>query len=177
MPTTANKRTYQYFVPLPVFGKIPLHPCDIIADLKIRENPPLWAQFFKYGICGILSLLLTYCVVFYVQYKWPAYLDAKTLGTAQMQKNMTVVLVSAFIPVNFFAYMTNRFFVFTPGKYSLMRELVIFTLVSALSLAGGEIGKRIIIHYGYGAGIATAAFAISSAVVNFLARKFIIFKN
>ena len=177
MSSSVKKQTYALSITVPVFGRIPLHPRDMLNDLRIKENPPLWAQFLKYGICGILSVIITFAVVLYVQSQWPDYLNREVHSTASMQVHMSIVLASAFIPSNFFAYFTNRLFVFTPGKHSFLREATFFTVISALSFAGGEIGKRIMIDLHFHPLIATASFAISSALVNFIARKCIIFKN
>ena len=171
--------SYSHAITVPVFGKIPLHPRDIIRDLKQKEKPPLWAQFFKYGICGVFSVVILLAIVLFVEWQWPNYLtkDTTIIDTATRQKNMTIVLVCGFLPSNFFAYFTNRLFVFTPGKHSFMREATIFTVISGISFAGGEIGKQIMIAYAFPALVAAISFAISSALVNFVARKFIIFKN
>jgi len=176
MPSQINKSDYSLSITLPVFGPIPLHPKEIFRDLMIKENPPLWAQFFKYGICGILSLIITIAIVLFVEFQWPHYLD-ENVPTSTRQLHMSIVLVCAFIPSNFFAYFTNRFFVFTPGRHSIMLEAIIFTIISACSFAGGELGKRLMIELGYSNIVATLSFAVSSALVNFIARKFIIFKN
>jgi len=164
------------YLKFPILGKIPLRPSEIIRDLKIRDNPPIWAQFFKYGIFGVISAVLFFAIVIFAKNIWPDFIR-EDQDKAILQTHMTIVLACAFIPSNFFAYFTNRFFVFTPGKHSVCKEVSLFTLISALSFIGGEMGKRVIVEYGWHYLIATSAFAVSAAAINFITRKFIVFSN
>lgn len=158
---------------LPIFGEVPLHPRVILQELRLKEGP-LWAQFFKYGLCGVLSTIVLFAVVAAFHQWAPDYMS-ESLPVETRQNHLRMVLLAAFIPSNLFAYFTNRLFVFTPGKHSFWREMVIFTLISGISFAGGELGKIWMVNAGYPNYIAAGAFAVSSAMVNFIARKFLVF--
>lgn len=181
-PEIKPNRVYSGFtIKVPIFGQIPLTPREILQDLRIKNNPPVWAQFFKYGICGVASLLLFALAVSLINRFFPAFLDNQVLSNEQFQFNLTITLLCAFIPSNFFAYFTNRMFVFTPGKHSFGKEMTIFTIISAISFAGGEVGKRFIVNsFPDNPNIvllATLSFAVSSALINFIARKYIVFSK
>lgn len=172
----SEERKYKASITVPVFGEIPLHPTEIFEDLKLKEGGPLWAQFFKYGVCGMLSTVVLLGVVSLFYFYMPEYLS-EGLSASERNRNLTIVHFVAFVPANLFAYFTNRWLVFTPGKFGFWSEMGIFTLISALSFAGGEVGKTYIVNMGYSNWLATGAFAVSSALVNFVARKFIVFSR
>lgn len=176
MSSSSIAPDYRFFITLPVFGKIPLHPHDIMKDLKKKENAPLWAQFFKYGVCGVLSLVVFSAVVGVFALIAPDYL-AKSQGKETLQLHTTIVFSIGFILSNFFAFFSNRWFVFTPGKHSFWKEMFIFTLISGISFLGGHFGKSYVIELGCGALAAAGCFALSSALINFVARKFVVFEN
>ncbi|SHJ34801.1 GtrA-like protein [Rubritalea squalenifaciens DSM 18772] len=169
----ASERKHSLSIVLPVLGEVPLQPRIIFQELKLKEGP-LWAQFFKYAFCGVLSMIVLLLVVQGFRVFAPEYMS-DDLPIEVKQVNVRWVLFAAFIPSNLFAYFTNRFFVFTPGKHDPWRELMIFTLVSAISFCGGEVGKMWMINAGYPNLVAVGAFAVSSALVNFIARKFLVF--
>ena len=168
-----SERKHSLSIVLPILGEVPLQPSIIFQELKLREGP-LWAQFFKYALCGALSTIVLFLVIQGFRVFAPEYMS-DDLPIEVRQDNLRWALFAAFIPANLFAYFTNRFFVFTPGKYNPWRELMIFTLISAISFAGGEVGKTWMINAGYPNLIAAGAFAVSSALVNFIARKFLVF--
>lgn len=166
-------RKHKHSVVVPVFGEIPLHPVAAFRELQLREGP-LWAQFFKYGVCGVLSMFVLIGVLYLFQFYAPAYMSEQ-LPVEVRQQHFRVALFTAFVPSNLFAYFTNRWLVFTPGKYGFWREMTIFTVISSVSFAGGELGKWWMIDQGFSNWAAAGAFALSSALVNFVARKFLVF--
>ncbi|MGJ8674099.1 GtrA family protein [Rubritalea sp.] len=167
------KRKHKLSIVVPVFGEIPLHPTIAFEELKLREGP-LWAQFFKYGLCGVLSTTVMVMVLLLFQFYMPEFMS-DDLPIEQRQWNLRIALFSAFVPANLFAYFTNRWLVFTSGKYGFWSEIGIFTLISIISFSGGEIGKVWMVNAGFANWAAAGAFAVSSALVNFVARKFLVF--
>jgi putative flippase GtrA len=167
------ERKHRLSIILPVFGEIPLHPTVAFEELKMKEGP-LWAQFFKYGLCGVLSTFVLVLVVGMFQFYAPEFMSDQ-LPVEQRQVNLRIALFSAFVPANLFAYFTNRWLVFTPGKYGFWSEIGIFTLISIISFIGGEVGKIWMVNFGFANWVAAGAFAVSSALVNFVARKFLVF--
>lgn len=166
---------YRVSIRLPALGEIPLHPKDIFDDLMLKEGS-LWAQFFKYGICGVLSTVVLVLVVGLFHWYAPEYMS-NDLPVDVRQDHMRIALLSAFVPANLFAYFTNRCLVFTPGKFGFWSELGVFTLISIISFAGGELGKMWMINNGFQNVVAAGAFAVNSALVNFVARKFLVFSR
>jgi len=161
---------------VPVFGKIPLHPLDIIADLKVRENPPLWAQFFKYVIFGFLATAVLLGIYFVVSRVYGDYLS-DDLPKELLKSHMARVMFVAFVFANVVAYVTNRLFVFTPSGRHWTMEFLIFLAVSGVSFYAGNFAKDWFIDEGLNKDIAALSFAVSSALVNFVARKYFVFSK
>lgn len=170
-----SPRKYKQSVVIPVFGEIPLDPRVAFAELKVKEGP-VWAQFFKYSLCGCVSVVVFGLVIAGFEYFASAYMSVG-LPTAVRQEHLRVVLFCAFVPANLVAYFSNRAFVFTPGRHSFWREFWMFMFVSAISFLGGELGKVWMVERGFSNLAASGAFMVSSAMVNFIARKFLVFSR
>ncbi len=173
-PTT--KRVYKSSITVPVFGEIPLHPSEMIADLKVREHPPLWAQFFKYVVfgfiaTGVLGLVYVIARMFFGDY------IADDLPKETLKSHLGRVMLVAFVFANIVAYITNRMFVFTPSNRHWTVEFMIFLAVSGLSFWAGNSAKDWFIDAGLHKDVAALSFAVSSALVNFIARKYLVFDN
>ena len=171
-----SKRRYQSSITVPVFGEIPLRPSEVIADLKVRENPPLWAQFFKYVVCGLISTAVLLGVYFVVRTFYGEYI-ADELSKEVLKSHLARVMLVAFVLANVVAYVTNRLFVFTPSGRHWTVEFLIFLAVSAASFYAGNFAKDWFIDSGLNKDIAALSFAVSSALVNFIARKYIVFTD
>ena len=173
---------YQLFVKLPIIGKIPLLPNDIISDLKLREGSPVWAQFFKYGVFGVLSAGIMITVTISIQWLAPTFLDLNTLGNTRFSLHLMTAHALGFIPCNFFTYYTNRAFVFSPSKHRKRTEFSWFTGLSLLSFGLGELGVYWV-RLGYSDGgdsavmIATILFILIATAVNFITRRLFIFAS
>jgi putative flippase GtrA len=170
----AAKREYKSSITVPVFGEIPLYPSEMIADLKVRENPPLWAQFFKYGKFGFLATGVLLGVYFIISRSFGEYV-ADDLPKETLKSHLARVMFVAFVLANIVAYLTNRMFVFTPSGRHWTMEFLIFLAVSATSFYAGNFAKDWFIDAGLNKDIAALSFAVSSALVNFIARKYIVF--
>ncbi len=140
------------------------------------KDVPVWEQFFKYALCGGLSTFILFGVVISFHLFAPQYLSDE-LSTDLRQEHMRVALFTAFVPANIFAYFANRWLVFQSGRHGFWFEITIFTIISFVSFIGGELGKIYIIQSGYPNWMAASAFAVSSALVNFVARKFLVFAS
>ena len=87
----------------------------------------------------------------------------------------------AFLCSGVVAYVLNVLFVFTPGRHSKWMEITLFVLVSMVSYVGGITAVKMVFKT-FGEGpllsvIANLGFAFTSAMVNFVCRKFIIFSK
>lgn len=179
LDTRPHNLSRQYTGPtvnLPVFGRIPLKPSEMLSDIRIKDTPPLWAQFFKYVVCGVIATIVLALVWILARVFMPEYI-ADDLPPSTLKLHMTHVMLVAFVFTNLVSYFSNRIFVFTPGKHSFLREMFLFFLISAISFTAGNYAKDWSIDQGVHKDLAITAFAISSAVVNFAARKYLVFSN
>lgn len=142
--------------------------------LLAREAPFL-IQFGKYGVCGVLAVITLSSVIVLGESLFPQHFSSD-IAANTIAWNTVFLHFIAFIPSNFVAYALNRWLVFTPGRHSMKQELSLFTIISFLSFAVGEIvpfwlisnheAPRIVIH---------SSFILTSALVNFASRKFFVF--
>lgn len=140
-------------------------------------------QFVKYGVCGVGSFIVHMTIVYLLGLTvFPAVgteiaVDLKETNT--LINNSLGFLVSCA-----FAYWTNITFVFKPGRHGKKTEVTLFFVISAISFFAGLFAIPLIFdlikeqfpravpyveHFG------NFAFAFTSALVNFVCRKFIIF--
>ena len=82
----------------------------------------------------------------------------------------------AFMVSNLTAYLLNVRFVFKAGKHSRGKEVGLFYLVSAISVGIG-VGLGVVLIQGFGLSTSSSylAKAVSTTLINYAARKFIIF--
>jgi len=146
------------------------------ATLLARDTPFL-IQFGKYGFCGVLSLITFLIVTTLGQKLWPTYFSLD-LPPSQRALHLVILHFIAFVPANFTAFALNRWLVFTPGRHSFRKELTLFSLISFLSFGIGEILPVWLVRSlnvpNYAANI---SFIVSSALVNFVCRKFFVFEK
>jgi putative flippase GtrA len=173
---TETKRQYKSSITVPVFGEIPLHPSEMIADLKVREHPPLWAQFFKYGVFGLLASGVLLGVYYIARTFYGDYI-ADDLPREILKTHLAYVMFIGFVLANIVAYITNRMFVFTPSVRHWTMEFLIFLVVSGVSFYAGNYAKDWFIDAGLNKDVAALSFIVSSALVNFIARKYLVFDH
>lgn len=84
----------------------------------------------------------------------------------------------AFLVSNFVAYLLNIYWVFEPGRHRKIIEIGMFYAVSGTSFAIGLVLQSILIFYlSFSTTIAFGAQLVTAALINFAARKYIIFKG
>lgn len=143
----------------------------------LARKAPFLIQFGKYGICGVLSVLVLALVIYLGETLAPQFFTNR-LPNRTVAWNTAILHFIAFIPSNFAAYGLNRWLVFTPGRHSRKRELTLFTIISLLSFSIGEIFPLWLInHLELPRPIVHFSFIFSSAIVNFICRKFLVFEN
>ncbi len=145
--------------------------------LLAREAPFL-IQFGKYGVCGVLSVVVLAIVIWLGETLFPQ-LFSEDLPEKKLAWNTAILHLIAFVPSNFTAYALNRWLVFTPGRHSLKKELILFTIISLLSFSLGEILPYFLIvtEVNVPRNVVHFSFIISSALVNFVCRKFLVFEK
>lgn len=149
----------------------------ILARLNTRSTHPA-IQFIKYGICGVGSLALT-TLIWWALSKWGRY-PALEVGMPNELRavNTTYNNIIAFFFGNIFAYVSNSLWVFTPGRHHRVLEFIYFSAVSSTGFAIGLLtGPLLIKMYGISTFAAQLLLIVSSTLVNFICRKFFVFKG
>ena len=139
-----------------------------------KEASPL-IQFGKYGIAGVMAVAVYVGCYKLLSIPFPVT-DSMTAG--QKIWYYTVKDIPAFLISNTVAYILNVKWVFTGGRHSQKKEVFLFYAVSALSFgAGWAIGAMLIGPVGLPEWAAVGSKIIASVLINYVARKFFIFKG
>ena len=154
------------------------------------EKDHTGVQFLKYVLFGSFAMLVDMVIFFLVAWLlFPALteddivvrlfnLKIVTVLDHMRKINFCIGNVLAFMVSNFVAYILNVFFVFKVGKHSRLKEIGLFYLVSAISVGiGVGIGVLLIHGFGFSTTYSYIAKAISTTLINFVVRKFIIFQG
>ena len=150
---------------------------DLIRQFKGRDHGP-WVQFVKYGIAGVISTAV-HTAIFYLMARniLPA-LSTSPVSDALRARNAMIDNVVAFMISNMTAYVINIFWVFERGRHHWVKEIAVFYLVSGVSVTIGTVLMGWLIHsYGIMTAIAFFANVIVSLMINFVMRKFYVFKG
>lgn len=149
----------------------------ILAALSSREVHP-FLQFFKYAVCGVCTTLV-HGIVFFLSARFlvPGLEsncpDAWERAKASLANNGIALLFS-----NLTAYWLNTKWVFTPGRHSVVREFLFFTLVNMPgAISGGLVSYFLTAKMGWPAGAALAGFVLPNVLINFACRKLFIFQR
>ena len=150
----------------------------------------LW-QLFKYGVIGVLSTLVQ-TGVFYtlacsclkclktddVAVRFLGLTPAIGIDDTTRSLYFAAATAIGFVLANIFCWVLNRKFVFTPGKYRWYVEFALFfsaaatATVIAISLSSLLIG-----YLGLMTSLAVIIEVVTSFIINFIVRKFFIFKG
>ena len=148
----------------------------ILARMNARDTHPL-IQFMKYGICGVGSLIIGQGIWLALSiWVYPA-LDSDIPKEVRALHSTYNNMISFFFG-NLFAYVTNSLWVFTPGRHHRVMEFIYFTLISTLGFGIGLFfGPLLIQIYGINTLLAQLMTVFSSVLVNYVCRKFFVFKG
>jgi putative flippase GtrA len=165
------------------------------AWLFIRQNdvPTIWRalmsqeahpllQFVKYGLCGVLAAVTHNLIMATLSLTlFPAGkgMVADGVAISEALRGHNLVLNNAFAwPFGtIVAYWLNIRFVFTPGRHSRLVEMVLFWVVSAIGFfPGAYVVQWMAEDLSLPSTVAQLGFVFTSVAVNFLTRKFVIFK-
>ncbi len=147
-----------------------------------RDAHPL-LQFVKYGVCGVMALATQLIVFYSLAYTIvPAVegmiVDGQPITDALRAKNATICNSVGFIFANLVAYFTNVLWVFQSGRHHRVLEFALFTLVALVGFMAGLAGGPLLIKlFGISTHIAQFLFVLTSVFVNYICRKFLIFKH
>lgn len=154
----------------------------IVAYLLSRDSHPA-IQFLKYATCGVLATFVHQAIFFSLAYTvFPAgdgmIVDGKPITTDMRYWNGMLNNAIAFFPVLILVYVLNVKWVFTPGKHSKLTEFLLFAGVAAVGTTAGLIGgPKLIDWFAIPTWMSQATFIVTSFLVNFVCRKFVIFKG
>jgi putative flippase GtrA len=146
-----------------------------LAAINSRDAHPL-IQFLKYGICGA-GALLVHTAIFFSLSRW-VFPTGAGLEDALRAKHSIINNTIAFLFSNTFVYWLNTLWVFTTGRHSKWVEFLTFTLVNAPgAIAGTAVQYYLTKTLGWPTPMAFAGFVLPNVLVNFICRKFFIFKK
>ena len=162
---------------------------QILKKILLEKNHA-GIQFLKYSMCGCTALAVDMIVAFFVAWLWLPALNGDELfvkwfglqfdavSEATRTTNFVIGSIIAFFLSNLTAYILNVLFVFKAGKHSRWKEIGMFYLVSGISVGiGVAIGASLIPWLGLPYDYSYIAKAISTTLINYVARKYLIFKG
>ena len=147
-------------------------------------------QFIKYGISGCIAVAAHILVFHLVAWKiffalqsndWFVRffnLPIRDLDNATRSQNSMMSNVVAFMISNLVAYIINVYWVFVPGRYHWIVEVLLFYLVSGAALViGTAIMGFLIRRFGMLTTYAFGSNILAALLINYAMRKFFIFKG
>jgi putative flippase GtrA len=154
-----------------------------------HDAPPL-VQFVKYGLAGGVATA-THILMFFLAgfLLFPCVtpddplvklfgLIAPAVEEALRARNAVFSNVAAFLVSNTVCYIINRLFVFRPGRHHIVIEFLLFLAVSAVSMTVGTTLMGLLIkQYSVQTTYAFGANILSSLAINYVLRKFFVFKG
>jgi len=154
-----------------------------------HDAPPL-VQFVKYGLAGGLATVTHVLAFFLVGFLlFPCVTDndplvklfglvAPAVDEALRARHAIYSNVVAFFVSNTVCYLANRWFVFRPGRHHVAIEFLLFLAVSAVSMVIGTTLMGVLIQrFGIETTYAFGANILSSLAINYVMRKFFVFKG
>lgn len=167
---------------------------DHIRRFNSRDAHPA-IQFVKYGIAGGLATGVDMFVFFLAAwFLFPALtpndpfvwlfarvgVEVPTPALSDGIRSYRVLLDSgiAFLFSNAVAYVVNILWVFRPGRHGRAKEMLLFLAASGISwVAGTALAFGLVRWTGMATTYAVGAKIVTSVMVNYAARKFLIFKG
>ncbi len=162
---------------------------SILRQFAGREHTP-FVQFIKYAICGCIAtgvnISLFYLCAYFLLPALTAndpfvralHLNVVSVTDAVRTRNSIVDNGVAFVFSNLVAYLLNIFWVFKAGRHHWLLEIGLFYLVSGTSATIGTFLMGWLIYsHGTMTSLAFGANIATSLLINFVLRKYVIFKG
>lgn len=162
---------------------------DFLRQFKGKEHGPL-VQFIKYAIAGGIATVVHVCIFFTLAWKiFPALtgddpmavllkISPSPITDGLRARNAAIDNFIAFMISNFVVYIININWVFEGGRHSKWKEIGIFYLVAGASVAIGiGLQSLLIDYFGITTTIAFGAMILVCLLINYVVRKFFIFKR
>ena len=162
-----------------------------LLDIMNDREAPVAIQFLKYGIVGGvatgINLVLFYICAYFI---WPSLgpddpfitllkLEppagfVEDLRLSRVQYSM----VTAFMISNLACYLMNVKWVFVAGRHHWILEVLLFYAVSGLAfVAGAALASFLIGRFEVQTTYANLSNILTSVLINFILRKFAVFKQ
>jgi putative flippase GtrA len=154
----------------------------ILQQIRAHNVPGL-VQFAIYGICGGLATFVYVGTSLFLSYKViPAMggmmVNGAPITHSHRARNALINNSIAFMVANVVAYVTNVMFVFKPGFHGPVMEFLLFTAGSGASFGISQLaGPYLIKRFGLPTQVALATNVVASMLLNFVIRKFIVFRG
>jgi putative flippase GtrA len=162
---------------------------ELLKQFTGRQHTPL-VQFLKYAIAGGIAtgvhILLFYGCAWKLLPALTAtdpvvkalHLQVVAVSDAIRARNSMIDNVVAFIFSNMTAYLINILWVFESGRHHRVLEIAFFYLVSGISMViGSALMGFLIQQFGLLTTLAFSANVLVSLMINFVLRKYFIFKG
>lgn len=167
-----------------------IHPIKNIIK-KINSRDAHWTiQFVKYGIAGCTAA--GFDIVIFSLLAWKLFPALKDDELVVKLFNLDIPDVAvhlrawyyiidktiAFMISNFIAYVINIYWVFTPGRHSRRKEIILFYIVSIVSFVlGTSVGALLIRYFNFSGLMAYVSNTVAAVMINYAGRKFLIFQK
>ena len=156
----------------------------------LSHDAPPFVQFVKYGLAGGVAIA-THILMFFLAgfLLFPCVtaddplvklfgLVAPAVEEALRARYAVFSNIIAFFVSNTVCYIINRMFVFKPGRHHVVIEFLLFLAVSAVSMTVGTTLMGLLIrNFGIQTTYAFGANILSSLAINYVMRKFFVFKG
>lgn len=165
---------------------------SILKQFVQRDAGPV-IQFIKYGICGGLAVVVHFiCFYLLATLAFPAIgtddpaagllrwigLPPAEIDVVIRSRNYIIVTAISFFFSNLTAYLLNILWVFKPGRHNRVTEIAMFYAVSGVSMAiGSGVAYLLIRGFHISTSVAFIANIVTSTMINYAMRKFVIFKG
>ena len=150
----------------------------------------LFWQIFKYGVIGILATAINIAVAeLFAAYVWPClgsddvfvkYLGFASSAVSDAERATLAVYCNfvGFFVANVVCWLLNRRYVFTPGRHHWLVEYVLFLAGSGFAiLCGSALIWALVRFYGMQTTYSFAINVMASVMINFIVRKFFVFRG
>ena len=174
---------------------------ETLAWFHSKEAPVI-VQFGKYAVAGVIATVVsqglwlilsltsfpaftadeveTYrSILAKIGIELPALeVEQLDLSDDQRARNSTIANAIGWVFANIVAYLANVLWVFEGGRHHRVLEFLYFTLISGFStLVGIAAGPLLIKLFGISTGLSQLSLLVTAVLVNYVCRKFFVFKN
>ncbi|HUI06594.1 MAG TPA: GtrA family protein [Verrucomicrobiae bacterium] len=162
---------------------------NFLSQFKGRQHGPL-VQFIKYAIAGGIATVVHVSLFYFCALKLlPAlnqsdvlagllHLRVVEISDVIRARNSVIDNLIAFLFSNLTAYLINIAWVFESGRHHRVVEIGFFYFVSGIStFIGSALMGFLIAQFGMTTTVAFAANGLTSLLINFVLRKYMIFKR